>query len=205
MLEKSSIVMMLLIATGAASLSVGISTIIYKPADVQAIPCGFAELPRPGSNCTGEMPSGRTGTKGPAVKSPITQEQEPKLLELTPKHSLGKRQQQAGITGTLVGKISTFLVYASSDGKACIAYATISTRAYYSNYPLGLKPDDSIELLIPDQTMCVLLGQTNVANKEIAFRVALPAVTAKDLPPYIQQNFAPKAMYRAVLFYVLPS
>jgi hypothetical protein len=206
MLEKSSIFMMLLIATGAASLVVGISSgiiIIYKPADVQAVPCGFTGTP-PYSNCTGEMPSARTGTKGPVVKSPITQQQEPKLLQLTP-HTLGKRQQQTGITGTLVGKISTFLMYASSDGKACIVYATISTRLYYPNYPLGLKPDDSIELLVPDQTMCVLLGQTNVANKEIAFRVALPAVTAKELPPYIQQNFAPKAMYRAVLFYVLPS
>jgi hypothetical protein len=208
MLEKSSIFIMLVIAIGAVSLVVGISSgiiIIYKPANVQAVPCGFAEPARANSNCTGEMPSATTGTKGPVVKSPITQQQEPNLLQLTPKHTLGKRQQQTGITGTLIGKISTFLIYASSDGKTCIAYATISTRLYYPNYPLGLKPGDSIELLVPDETMCVLLGQANAANKEIGFRVTIPAVTAKELPPYIQQNFAPKAAYRAVLFYILPS
>ena len=194
MLEKSSIFMMLLIVTGAASLLVG-STIIYKPAN------GLCADRGPGP-CNG---IGRTtGSKGPVVKPPITQQQEQKLLQLTPK-ALGKGQQQAGITGTLVGKILTFLMYASSDGKACIVYATISTTAYYPNYPLGLKPGDNIDLLAPDQTMCVLLGQANTANKEIAFRVALPAVTAKELPPYIQQNFPSKAIYRAVLFYVIPS
>jgi hypothetical protein len=198
MLEKSSIFMMILIVTGA--LLVGISSIIYQPAN------GACMNGPPGSGPAfgGCLPRGMTETKGPAVKPPITQQQEQKLLQLTPK-VLGKAQQQAGITGTLVGKILTFLMYASSDGKACIVYATISTTAYYPNYPLGLKPGDNIDLLAPDQTMCILLGKANVANKEIAFRVALPAVTAKELPPYIQQNFPPKATYRAVLFYVIPS
>jgi hypothetical protein len=195
MLKKSLAIMMVLLV--AASLLVGISSIIYKPAN------GLCAITGPATGCWDGI--GRTtGSKGPVVKPPITQQQEQKLLQLTPK-ALGKGQQQVGITGTLVGKILTFLMYASSDGKACIVYATISTTAYYPNYPLGLKPGDNIDLLAPDQTMCVLLGQANVANKEIAFRVALPAVTAKELPPYIQQNFPSKATYRAVLFYVIPS
>jgi hypothetical protein len=37
-------------------------------------------------------------------------------------------QQQTQITGILIGKIDSFVMYSSSDGKACIAFATISTK-----------------------------------------------------------------------------
>ena len=112
MVEKSSIFMMLLIVT--ALLLVGISSIIYKPANgALAQPNGPAI---PGVPHTPRIKE----PVGTGVKPPITQQQEQKLLQLTPK-ALGKGQQQTGITGT-------FLMYASSDGKACIVYATISTR-----------------------------------------------------------------------------
>ena len=44
----------------------------------------------------------------------------------------------------MVGKITRTIVYASSDGKACLANAQISPRLYHPNYPLGLKPGDNI-------------------------------------------------------------
>lgn len=78
-------------------------------------------------------------------------------------------QPQTQITGTLIGKIRSFSVYASSDGKACLAFAEISTRLYRPNYPLGLKPGNDIGLLTSDQTMCVLLAQANIAKMEIQF------------------------------------
>jgi hypothetical protein len=215
MLTKYSVLMMVLIVT--ASL-VGISSIMYKPANVQAVPCGYTTVP-PYSTCTGEMakpsgspcPKGYHYVQGTGCAKDTLLSFKP-LQKLTPNatKALGKGQvlkQQTGITGTLVGKILSFINYASSDGKACIEYATISERAYYPNYPLGLKPGDSIALLVPDQTMCVLLGQANIAKIEIGFRVALPPVTVKELPPYIQQNFPPtpnQPLYRIVLFYVLP-
>jgi hypothetical protein len=40
-------------------------------------------------------------------------------------------------SGPMVGKITHTIVYASSDGKACLANAQISTRLYHPDYPLG--------------------------------------------------------------------
>jgi hypothetical protein len=200
MFKKPSIFMMVLLIATAASL-VGTGSAIHHQ------PVTSIAQPQTPQQQQPQLQSPNTAPNIIGVKPPIIQQQEQKLLQVTPK-VLGKGQvlkQQTGITETLVGKISTFFFYASSDGKVCIAYTTISTRLYYPNYPLGLKPDDSIGLLVRDPDMCVLLGQANIANKEIAFRVALPPVTAKELPLYIQQNFPQEATYRAVLFYVLPS
>ena len=100
-------------------------------------------------------------------------------------------------------------MYSSSDGKACYAYVSISegtTRLYPPNsqLPLGLKPGDQIVLLVPDQTMCVFLGQVHIAKLEVQFRVALPALTIKALPPTIQDNFPQnQRLYRIV--WVSPS
>ena len=44
----------------------------------------------------------------------------------------------------MIGKVTHTIVYASSDGKACLANAQISPRLYHPNYPLGLKPGDNI-------------------------------------------------------------
>jgi hypothetical protein len=89
-------------------------------------------------------------------------------------------QQQTQISDVITGKIFTsggFLLYSSSDGKVCLVFATVSTSK-----DLGLKPGSDIALLVPDQTMCVLLGQANIAKTEIQFQVALPALQ-HDLPP----------------------
>jgi hypothetical protein len=83
--------------------------------------------------------------------------------------------------------------------KLVLHFATISTKFQRPNYPLGLKPGDTIGLLVPDQTMCVFLGQANIAKIEFQFRVALPPVTTKALPPTIQDNFPPnQRLYRIV-------
>ena len=92
-------------------------------------------------------------------------------------------QQQTQISRTLVGTIDSFTVYSSSDGKACIAFAVISesiTKLYHQTpVPLGLKPGNDIALLVPDQTMCVILSQANIARTEIQFYLAVPALTVK--------------------------
>src|SRR5215212_2411457 len=107
MLSKFSVLMMMLLIATAASL-IGISSIVYEPAN------GACAPPLP-PWCVTQHTTGTKGPVGTGVKPPITQQQEQKLLQLTPK-ALGKGQvlkQQTGITETLVGKISTFLVYAS--------------------------------------------------------------------------------------------
>jgi hypothetical protein len=155
-LTKSSIVMMLLIATTITASLIGISS------TYQALPVATAQS-----------------------------------------------QQQTQITKYLEGKLLSFLMYSSSDGKACYAYVRISegtTRLYPPNspLPLGLKPGDQIVLLFPDQTMCVFLGQVYIAKLEFQFRVALPPLTIKALPPTIQDNFPPnQRLYRIV--WVSPS
>jgi hypothetical protein len=118
-------------------------------------------------------------------------------------------QQQTQITKYLQGKLLSFLMYSSSDGKACYAYLRISEgtiRLYppNSSLPLGLKPGDQIVVLVPDQTMCVFLGQVHISKQEVQFRVALPPLTIKALPPTIQDNFPPNQhLYRIV--WVSPS
>jgi hypothetical protein len=107
----------------------------------------------------------------------------------------------------LVGKIAAFKYYSSSDGKACTVFAQITegtARIYSPNnipFPFGLKLGDRIILVVQDQTMCVLLGQANIAKMDFQFFVALPPVTAKALPPGIQKYFPPSIyprLYRVV-------
>ena len=59
--------------------------------------------------------------------------------------AIAQSQQQIQITKYLQGKLLSFLMYSSSDGKACYAYARISedtTRLYPPNSPflLDLSP-----------------------------------------------------------------
>jgi hypothetical protein len=79
-----------------------------------------------------------------------------------------------------------------------------TARIYSPNnvpFPFGLKLGDHINLIVPDQIMCVLLGQANIAKMEFQFYVALPPVNAKALPPGIQKYFPPEIyprLYRVV-------
>jgi hypothetical protein len=103
------------------------------------------------------------------------------MYQALPAATAQSQQQQTQISRTLVGTIDSFTFYSSSDGKACIAFAVISesiTRLYHQTpLPLGLKPGNDVALLVPDQTMRVILSQANIARTEIQFYVAVPALT----------------------------
>jgi hypothetical protein len=102
-------------------------------------------------------------------------------------------------SGTMVGKITHTIVYASSDGKACLANAQISTTLYHPNYPLGLKPGNYIMLLAPDESICDVLNQSTIAQNEIQFRVALSPLTLKAIPPTLRADLpSSQSLYRVI-------
>lgn len=72
--------------------------------------------------------------------------------------------QPQQISGTMVGKVSHTIVYASSDGKACLASAQISIELYRPDYPLGL-PGNRIMLLTSDESICDTLSQASIAQR----------------------------------------
>jgi hypothetical protein len=105
--------------------------------------------------------------------------------------------QQA--SGTMIGKVTHTIVYASSDGKACLANAQISTKLYRPNYPLGLKPGDTVTLLASDGTFCDVLNQAAIAKIDIQFWVALAPLTVKAIPPTLREIFASnESLYRVI-------
>ncbi len=93
-------------------------------------------------------------------------------------------------SGPMVGKITHTIVYASSDGKACLANAQISPRLYHPDYPLGLKPGNYIMLLALDESICNSLSQASIAQQEIDFRVVLAPLTVKAIPPILRTDLA---------------
>ena len=102
-------------------------------------------------------------------------------------------------SGPMVGKITHTIVYASSDGKACVANAQISTTLYRPNYPLGLKPGNFIMLLAADETICDLLSQVSIAQQEIDFHVVLAPLTLKAIPPTLRADLpSSQSLYRVV-------
>jgi hypothetical protein len=107
--------------------------------------------------------------------------------------------QSQQTSGTMAGKVTNTIVYASSDGKACLANAEISTRLYRPNYPLGLKPGDTVTLLASDGTLCDVLNQAAIAKIEIQFWVALAPLTLKAIPPTLREIFPPnQSLYRVI-------
>lgn len=106
-------------------------------------------------------------------------------------------------SGPMVGKVTTTVVYASSDGKACIAYAQMSQRL--SNYPLGLKPGNNILLLTLDGSLCASLSQASIARQEIDFRVVLAPLTLNAIPPALRAEFpSNQILYRVTQVAVGP-
>jgi hypothetical protein len=102
-------------------------------------------------------------------------------------------------SGPMVGKITHTIVYASSDGKACVANAQISTTLYRPNYPLGLKPGNFIMLLAADETICDSLSQVSIAQQEIDFQVVLAPLTLKAIPPTLRADLpSSQSLYRVV-------
>jgi hypothetical protein len=95
-------------------------------------------------------------------------------------------QQQAQKTKHVAGNVLGVDIYASSDGKACIAEVGLP-----SNSPnnLGIRPGGIIELLAPDESICVLFGQSKIGKTIITFDVerlttfdALPPTIRGDIP-----------------------
>jgi hypothetical protein len=116
-----------------------------------------------------------------------------------PPAATSQPQQQVQRSGPMVGKITHTIVYASSDGKACLANAQISTTLYRPNYPLGLEPGDSILLLASDESICDVLNQLSITKREIQFLVALAPLTLKAIPPTLRADFpSSQSLYRVV-------
>jgi hypothetical protein len=108
-------------------------------------------------------------------------------------------------SGPMVGKITHTIVYASSDGKACLANAQISPRLYHPDYPLGLKPGNYIMLLTLDENICNSLSQASIAQQEIDFRVVLAPLTVNAIPPILRTDLASsQILYRVVQIIVGP-
>jgi hypothetical protein len=95
-------------------------------------------------------------------------------------------QVQKVIKG-VIGSVQSVQVYASSDGKVCLAEVALP-----GNRPnnLGVRPGGVIELLAPDESMCVLFGQSKIGKTQIIFRVE--KLTSLDaIPPTLREDFPP--------------
>jgi hypothetical protein len=104
-------------------------------------------------------------------------------------------QQQAQKFKFVTGSVSRVTIYASSDGKACLAQVGLP-----NNRPnnLGIRPGGNIELLAPDESICVLFGQSKIGKIIISFDVE--KITPLGLPPTLRVDFPPdyQLLYRAI-------
>jgi hypothetical protein len=100
----------------------------------------------------------------------------------TPPAAKQKQPQQQGqkvkdIVGTVVGAI-----YSSPDGKACIAEVQLSSTRPNS---LGIALGSTIDLLAPDESICVLLSLSRI-NKSGVFLDVEKLTTSNALPPKLR-------------------
>lgn len=104
-------------------------------------------------------------------------------------------QQQAQKFKFVTGSVSRVTIYASSDGKACLAQVGLP-----NNRPnnLGIRPGGNIELLAPDESICVLFGQSKIGKIIISFDVE--KITPLGLPSTLRADFPPdyQLLYRAI-------
>ena len=104
-------------------------------------------------------------------------------------------QQQAQKFKFVTGSVSRVTIYASSDGKACLAQVGLP-----NNRPnnLGIRPGGNIELLAPDESICVLFGQSKIGKIIISFDVE--KITPLGLPPTLRADFPPdyQLLYRVI-------
>jgi hypothetical protein len=104
-------------------------------------------------------------------------------------------QQQAQKFKFVTGSVSRVTIYASSDGKACIAQVGLP-----NNRPnnLGIRAGGNIELLAPDESICVLFGQSKIGKIIISFDVE--KITPLGLPPTLRADFPPdyQLLYRVI-------
>lgn len=88
--------------------------------------------------------------------------------------------KQQGIKG-IVG-IGNIDFYASSDGKACIVEIKLSEKRPND---LGLPLSSTIDILAPDTSACVLLGQAKIMNRGVFLDVE-KLTTLNALPPKLR-------------------
>jgi hypothetical protein len=93
--------------------------------------------------------------------------------------SAPKQQGIKGIVGIGIGNID---FYASSDGKACIVEIKLSERRPND---LGLPLGSTIDVLAPDTSACVLLGQAKIMNRGVFLDVE-KLTTLNALPPKLR-------------------
>jgi hypothetical protein len=104
-------------------------------------------------------------------------------------------QQQAQKFKFVTGSVSRVTIYASSDGKACLAEVRLPSDRPNN---LGIRPGGNIELLAPDESICVLFGQSKIGKIIISFDVE--KITPLGLPPTLRQDFPPdyQLLYRVI-------
>ena len=90
-----------------------------------------------------------------------------------------KQQEIKGIVGIGIGNID---FYASSDGKACIVEIKLSEKRPND---LGLPLGSTIDILAPDTSACVLLGQAKIMNRGVFLDVE-KLTTLNALPPKLR-------------------
>jgi hypothetical protein len=100
-------------------------------------------------------------------------------------------QQQGQKVKDIVGTIVGVDIYSSSDGKACIAEVQLSSTRQNE---LGIRPGGNIELVAPDESICILFGQSQIGKKIVNFNVER-LMTFDALPPTIQSEIPPDYEY----------
>ncbi len=90
-----------------------------------------------------------------------------------------KQQAFKAIVGIGIGNID---FYAASDGKACIVEIKLSEKRPND---LGLPLGSTINILAPDPTACVLLGQAKIMNRGVFLDVE-KLTTLNALPPKLR-------------------
>ena len=101
----------------------------------------------------------------------------------TPPAAKQKQPQQQAKLKDIVGvAISSVDIYAYSDGKACIAKIQLSSKRPHS---LGLALGSTIDLLAPDESICILLGLSKINKSGVSLDVE-KLTTLNALPPTLQ-------------------
>jgi hypothetical protein len=104
--------------------------------------------------------------------------------------------------GPLFGQVENNVIYAHSDGKACLGLVKIIGP---EPFPLGgLKRGNTIHLLTLDGSICDSLSQASVAKQNILFYVAPAPVTANAIPPVLREAVQAQTYYRVILI-IVPS
>jgi len=106
-----------------------------------------------------------------------------------------KPQQQAQKFKFVTGSVSRVSIYASSDGKACLAEVRLPSDRPNN---LGIRPGGVIELLAPNESFCTLFGQSKI-GKTIIF-LDVERLTTLGLPSTLREDFPPdyQYLYRAI-------